>query len=151
MAVAKKVVPGVRKVVNDVALYPEMKKYRLVSSMATPFSRKKARRDLTEGPQSGAEADEEIDTYQFRIRYGVDREIGGKTVRVLKALRKCPIITIPVDGIVQTENPEAQQMIRLQRAPNKTLRNEVARTGGLMFEEYTGSDEADVDLDLHLV
>lgn len=140
-----------RKIVDGVGRNAELKKYQLVSAMATPFSRRKQRRNLTDGPSSGVEADEEIDTYQFRVRYGVDRVIDGKTVRVLKGLRKCPIITIPVGGIVQTENVEAQQYLELHRSPNKTLRNGEARPDGLMFQEYHGTEEADVDLDLHLV
>lgn len=138
------------KTVAGVEIVGELKKYQL-TSLAEPFARRKAKRELTEGPTVGVEADEEVDVYQFRIRYGVDRVIGKKTVRVIKALRKCPIISIPLGGIVQTENPEAQQYLELHRSPNKTERNGSKRADGLMFREYTGAEEADVDLDLHLV
>ena len=139
---------SVKKTVDGVVLEKSMKKYRLDASMAAPFVRKAARKEVTDNQTEGAAAESKIDVFRFRIRYGVDGPDGS---RVLRAINKCPIFTLPSGGIVQTENPEAQQMIENFIAPNRTERNGVARQTGKMFMEYKGAEEADIDLDFHLL
>ena len=106
-----------------------VKKYQLVTDKAEPFAR--------EG------------IFKFQVRYDLTEDGATRIV----ALKKAPVISIPADGgVVQTENETAQTMIENMTAPNKTLRNGVARTSGLLFTDVTVQDPtADVDLDEYFV
>lgn len=140
------------KEVNGVTLDSTLKKYKLVPGLVSPFLRTLPRSVLTRDPEDPEleepEASEEVSVYMFRVRYGYD---GPSGERVLRDLKKCPIIAIEAGATIQTENPEAKQMIENHIVPTKTVRNGSARTGGNLFIEDNTPGDADLDLDLILV
>lgn len=83
--------------------------------------------------------------FQFRVRYDVETENGGRRIRALKA---CPLITIPSGGVISTTNITAQAMIGSFLAPNNTKRNGKRRERMPFFEDVTATHPSvDVDLD----
>jgi hypothetical protein len=84
---------------------------------------------------------------QFSFRVAFDKtNLTGPLVVYGK--NKCPVISMAPDDVLQCENETAQRMIENFIAPNNTLRNGVARTGGKMFADVTGTEnQYDIDLD----
>jgi hypothetical protein len=84
-------------------------------------------------------------SFQFKVRF--ERTDPGGTRRIV-ALKRAPVITMPVGGVVQTENEIAQAMLENFRAPTKSRRNGQAHPSGLLFDDVTGTGApVDVDLD----
>jgi hypothetical protein len=70
------------------------------------------------------------------------------TTRRIVSLRNAPVLTVPVGGVVQTENEIAQAMIENFKVPQNTRRNGQAHPPGYMFDDVTGTGApVDVDLD----
>jgi len=103
------------------------KRYRMEARLAAPFSRK--------------------GQFSFRVSYGLPLPGGGN---VIVNQTKCPVITLPVGGVVSTSNFTAQTMIENFKTPTKTVRNGARREAGFLFTDVTGETEPgdeDVNLD----
>jgi hypothetical protein len=101
------------------------KKYRL-SALANPFLR-------------GG-------NFSFRVSYTRDAG-GGVTQRVSQ--KNAPVVTIPNNGVVVTNNETAQACLEQFIVPQKTQRNGQRWPAGNMFNDITSQTgvPADVDLD----
>ena len=82
--------------------------------------------------------------YSFQVSFNRYLENGG--LRVIN-YRKCPILTIPGNGIVQTSNEIAVLMIAGMIVPDKTKRNGKSRESGRFFSDVTDTKK---DFDLNL-
>jgi hypothetical protein len=101
------------------------KKYR-VTELAQPFVR--------EG------------TFSFRVRYAQKNADGTMTIC---ALGSAPVFHVPVGGVVQTENPVAQQMLQNMHAPQSSRRNGQRHPEGLLFLDVTAdAPPVNVDMDV---
>ncbi len=104
------------------------KRYKL-QPHAVPFSR----------PSPGGPPE-----FKFRVRFG--QPLSGGRTRVC-AKKKCPILILPLNGVIETDNLVAQYFLENFTAPNKTRRNGAARIGGLLFADVTATV---TEYDLHL-
>lgn len=99
------------------------KRYELNQNLAAPFARS--------------------NKFSFKVRFS--RKMNGGTVNI--SYQKCPVITIPINGIIQTSNEIAQVYIEAFCVPTNTYRNGENRLQGNFFSEVTEETE-DFDLDL---
>lgn len=132
MAAKKKKKVGVNKVRRVRVLNKErfntetvdVRLYKLNSELAAPF--------VSDG--------------LFRFRVAFDKTEDG--IHKFCSKSRCPLISIPVDAVIQTENETAQRMIEHFAVPTRTERNGKKRKEGLLFQDVTATtDEYDVDLD----
>lgn len=83
--------------------------------------------------------------FSFLTSFGRQQEDGS--LRVISE-KKCPVLTIPNGGIVQTSNEIAILIIAGMIVPTNTERNGKKREPGKFFSDVTDSEsEYDLDLD----